>query len=91
MIGAAGREVTLHAFGACTPTPCDWGVVNGLVYADNVADTPAIAFSATYTFGFKLTTVVGRLLNGALVVETFDHFIDQSARADYYSLNIMAQ
>ncbi len=91
MITAAGTEVMIHGFGACTPTPCDWGAVAGLIYADNVAATPAVAFSAVYSFTFKQTTVVGRLLNGALFVETFDHFTDKSGRADYYSMNILTQ
>ncbi len=91
MIAAAGKEITVHAFGACSPTPCDWGVVNGLVYADNVTAAPAVAFSAVYTLSFKQTTITGRLLNGALIVETFDHFTDQSGRSDYYSMDIMSQ
>jgi hypothetical protein len=91
MITAAGNEILIHAFGACSPTPCDWGQVNGLIYADNVAATHAVAFTAVYTFAFKQTTVAGHLMNGALVVETFDHFTDKSGRADYYSLNILSQ
>jgi hypothetical protein len=91
MIAAAAPEITVHAFGACSPTPCDWGTVKGMIYASNVTNTSAMAFSAVYTFGFKQTIIVGRLWNGALVVETFDHFTDNSGRADYYSLDIMAQ
>lgn len=91
MIAAKGNEITLHGFGACTPTPCDWGLVNGLVYSANVASTPAIAFTALYNFGFKETTITGHLMNGALIVETFDHFTDASGRDDYYSLDIMTQ
>jgi hypothetical protein len=91
MIAAKANEVTIHAFGACQPTPCDWGIVNGMVYADNVTAVPAVAFTATYTFGFKQTVIVGHLLKGALMVETFDHFIDGSGRADYYSLDLLAK
>lgn len=91
MIAASGKEITIHAFGACSPDPCDWGVVNGLVYAANVASNPGVAFNAAYNFNFKQTTIVGHLLNGALIVETFDHFIDQSGRSDYYSLDVMSQ
>jgi hypothetical protein len=91
MIAANGNEITVHAFGACTPTPCDWGQVSGMVYAENVAVTPAVGFTATYTFGFKVTTIVGHLDNGALFVETFDHFTDNSGRADYYSQDIMSK
>ncbi len=91
MIAAAGNEITVHAFGACSPTPCDWGQVNGLVYADSVAATPAVAFTAMYTFAFKQTTLVGHLRNGVLMVESFDHFTDKSGRADYYSTYVLAQ
>ena len=91
MIAAAGNEVTIHAFGACSPTPCDWGTVNGLIYADNVTATPAVAFTAVYTLAFKQTILVGHLANGVLTVEMFDHFTDKSGRADYYSLNLMSQ
>lgn len=91
MIAASGKEITVHGFGACSPTPCDWGIVNGLVYAANVTASPAVAFSATYTFAFKQTIVVGQLLNGALMVETFDHFTDNSGRSDYFSQYILTQ
>ena len=91
LITAAHNEVIVHGFGACSPTPSDWGPVNGLVYADNVTATPAVAFSAVNTFSFKQTTIVRRLLNGALIVETFDHFTDKSGRADYYSMNTLTQ
>jgi len=91
MIAANGKEITVHGFGACSPTPCDWGQVNGTIYAANVATAPAVAFTATYTFAFKVTTVVGHLRDGALFVETFDHFTDNSGRADYYSQNIMTK
>lgn len=58
MIGAKGNEITLHCFGACTPTPCDWGQVDGRIYSDSVADTPAVAFTATYNLNFKQTIIV---------------------------------
>jgi len=90
MILASGTEITVHAFGACQPTPCDWGVANGTIYAANVATAPALAFTATYTFAFKQTVVVGHLFNGSMVVETFDHFTDKSGRADYYSQYVMS-
>lgn len=89
MIAVKGHEITVHGFGACSPTPCDWGQIDGKIYADSVADTPAVGFTANYAFDFKQTTIVGHLYEGALFVETFDHFTDQSGRADYYSLAVM--
>lgn len=91
MIAVSGKEITVHGFGACSPTPCDWGVVNGLVYAANVTASPAIAFSAAYNFGFKQTIITGQLFNGSLLVETFDHFTDNSGRSDYFSEYVMTQ
>jgi hypothetical protein len=85
VIAASGSAITVHAFGACTPTPCDWGAVPGLAYAANVSSSAAIAFSAHYKFSFKEAIVTGVLDNGSLVVETFNHFTDGSGRSDYYT------
>jgi hypothetical protein len=84
-IAPAGAEITVHAFGACTPTPCDWGAVPGLTYAENVSSHTAVAFSAHYKFSFVDTIMVGHLDQGSLIVETFEHFTDGSGRSDYYS------
>lgn len=91
MIAVHDNEITVHGFGACAPTPCDWGQVSGFVYSANVASAPAVAFTATYTFSFKVTTIVGHLDGGALIVETFDRFTDNSGRADYYFRNVMSK
>jgi len=84
-IAASGPGITVHAFGACVPNPCDWGAVPGLAYAPDVSSTAAIAFSARYEFGFKETILVGVLDSGSLVVENFNHFTDGSGRSDYYN------
>jgi hypothetical protein len=89
-IAPKGNEITVHAFGACTP-PCDWGIVHAMVFADSVVSTPAVAFIAHYKFSFAETTIIGHLYMGLLYVETFDHFIDNSGRADDYSLDIMGK
>ncbi|KAA6457898.1 hypothetical protein DYQ86_21270 [Acidobacteria bacterium AB60] len=91
VIAQSGNEITLHGFGACSPSPCDWGIVPGTVYAEGVTGTSALAFAGMYTFGFKQTTIVGRLMNGALAVATFDHFMDNSGRSDYFSEYILGQ
>jgi hypothetical protein len=84
-IEMAGPNVMVHAWGACTPTPCDWKSVPGILYAESVIATPAISFTAQFKFGFAETLLVGRLDSGALIVETFDHFLDGSGRSDYYA------
>jgi hypothetical protein len=84
-ITASGPCVNVHAFGACTSKPCDWGPVAGTLYAADVSSKEAVAFTAIYEFSFKLTIVVGHLDAGSLVVETFDRFTDGSGRSNYYS------
>jgi hypothetical protein len=88
-ITLTGKDVFVHAFGACHPTPCDWQKVPAMVYAENVCATPAVAFTAQYKFNFVETLIVGRLEFGALIVETFEHFIDGSGRADYNGVYFM--
>lgn len=85
VLGTSGGTLTVHVFGACTPTPCDWGVVDGIAYAESVSSSADIAFSARYSFSFKETIVTGRLDSGSLIVETYNQFTDGSARSDYYS------
>lgn len=84
-----GNQITIHAFGACTPNPCDWGTVEGCLYSDTVATMNPAAFTAEYKFDFAHVVVTGALYKGALFVETLTHFIDQSGRADVYALDIM--
>lgn len=91
MITAAGTGINIQAFGACSPTPCDWGVTQGIVYADNVTASSAVAFHATYKFPFKETIVSGRLDGAMLLLETFDRFTDNSGRSSYYSRYYMAK
>lgn len=85
VLGTKGSTLTVQGFGACTPTPCDWGVVAGIAYGDSVVATVAIAFTARFDFTFKETIMTGRLDNGTLIVETYDKFKDGSGRANYYS------
>ena len=77
-------QLFVHAFGACTPTPCDWLQVKGLAYADSVNGGPAVAFTALYHFDFKDTILTGVLDRGCLIVEDFNTFTDGSGRANYY-------
>jgi hypothetical protein len=87
----SGKEVTVHVFGACAPHPCDWGVVNGIIYAENADAVPAVAFSAKRTFSFEQDILVGHLVKGSLQIETLTHFTDESGRSDYYSLDVMSK
>jgi len=91
MIGLKGNDITVHAFGACHPNPCDWGQIVGRMYAETVATVPGIAFVAPYKFDFAEVTLTGRLFQGALFIETFTHFTDNSGRADYYAMDVLSK
>jgi hypothetical protein len=91
VIAAAGAGISVNAFGACTPTPCNWGVVSGLAYAANVSSTAAVAFSAQYRFSFAVVILVGHLQGKQLLIETFTHFTDGSGRSDMYTTDTLAK
>lgn len=91
VIAAAGSGIKVDAFGACTPTPCNWGSVAGLAYASGVSSSPAIAFSAQYKFSFSQVILVGHLQGKNLMLEAFTHFTDGSGRSDYYATDTMVK
>jgi len=80
-----GGSLSVHAFGACSPTPCDWGQVRGQAYAASVAGGAAVAFTANYAFGFKSTMLSGHLNGVNLVVDDFNIFNDGSGRSPYFT------
>ncbi len=86
-LGRRAGVLVVHPFGACHPTPCDWGRRRGLAYSESVSSVDTIAFTATFKFSFKETIVTGHLCKGCLVVETYNHFTDGSGRCDYHSRN----
>jgi hypothetical protein len=80
-----GNNLFVHPYGSCHPNPCDWGKLKALAYAESVSDTKDIAFTASHKPGFKETIITGHLCSGCLIVETFNHFTDNSGRSNYYS------
>ncbi len=89
VIAASGTGITVAAYGACTPTPCNWGTVQGFAYAANVSSGAAVAFTAQFRFSFSQVTLVGNLAGNLLNVEHFTHFTDGSGRSDYASMDQM--
>ena len=45
----------LHAYGACSPNPCDWGTVYPAVWSGSIGSGTVIAAAATY--GSSLTPI----------------------------------
>jgi hypothetical protein len=80
-----GGALGVHAYGACSPTPCDWGEVTGQAYAASVSGGKAVAFTANYAFGFKDTILTGHLDHDHLIVDDFNVFEDGSGRSAYFT------
>jgi len=91
VITSKGSAISVDVFGACSPTPCNWGTVAGIAYAANVSSTPAVAFTAQYTFSFAKASVVGYLQGSQLLIETFTEFTDGSGRSNLYTTDTMAK
>lgn len=75
----------VRAFGACDPSPCDWGDVPGLAFSSGVGSPEGMAFTALYDFGFMETFLAVYLKGGILVLDSFNTFKDESGRSDYFS------
>jgi hypothetical protein len=61
LITDAGGAIQVQAWGACSPTPCDWGTVKATPYAPNVSSPlPADAqyLQAEFTTSFSVATLV---------------------------------
>ncbi|HEV2783890.1 MAG TPA: hypothetical protein VGX25_31270 [Actinophytocola sp.] len=75
----------VRAFGADVTEPYDWGEVSGTPYGHGVTAVEAMAFSAIYDFGFLITILSAYLIQGMLVLDTFNTFTDSSGRSNYFT------
>ena len=84
----AGGTVTVQAQGACSPTPCDWGVQAATAYAPNVTTNPASlakGVASLINTSFSRTILTAELKSDVLEVTTFTTFTDGSGRFPYMS------
>jgi hypothetical protein len=87
-ISVSGSSATVHSWGACTPTPCDWGTVDAYAFAPDVSSdisSNAQALMAVFDSGFSVTTMIITPSGQRLKVDTYTHFADSSGRSDYVS------
>lgn len=93
-IALKGNNVSVHAWGKCTPTDCDWGRVNGTIYAPSVSSNlvqRANALTAMFTTNFSQTLLVMHIVgNQQLRVEALTRFTDNSGRSHYHSFYTFA-
>lgn len=77
----------VHAYGFCSPVPCNWGTVTGITFGPTVVATTGGTFLAPYTFSFAHKLLDGSI-NAAgtrLTVQTWTEFTDHSKRSNYVS------
>jgi hypothetical protein len=83
---------TVHPYGACRPSGCDWGVIAGRIYCASVGSSLPVGMVATAVTNFD-EVVITLLLepDGSLRVDSFTHFTDGSRRADYHALSYLVR
>jgi hypothetical protein len=79
--------IEVDGFGACSPSPCQWGNVPGTVFGANVSAATGSSFEADWNFGFARTVLLGTLTETrrvpTLTVQEFTTFTDGSGRANF--------
>lgn len=91
-VSLADKDVSVHVWGACQPTPCDWGEVKADAFAQNVSSnalSDATVLQGVFKTSFAETNFSVRP-DGAdkLRFETATHFTDNSGRSNYSSTDI---
>ena len=88
-IGITAGVPDVHAFGACSPTPCDMGTVRGITYGPNISATTGKVVLAPFSFGFKNEQLAMVYIAGKtpaadrLLVGNYNEFTDGSGRSNY--------
>lgn len=77
-------KLLIHAYGAGSPEPCDWGAVPAVAFAESVIAREAVGFCAFYDFGFLETMLAAYLNKRLLVVDAYNQFKDGSGRSQYF-------
>jgi len=87
VVSTSAKGIAVDGFGACSPTPCEWGRISGTVFGPNVSAKTGTSFAAQWNFGFSRTVVLATYSTPkkvpTLTVQEFTTFTDGSHRSDY--------
>ncbi len=88
VITGGNGSLEVHPYGACSPTPCDWGIHPALGFSSGVASYTAIGFHVTISFTFKTVYMQGHLIKTPLgqtllEITTQSKFVSTDSRWDY--------
>lgn len=87
-IGISGSSASVHAWGKCHPTDCDWGTVSAYAFGPDVSSdliSQAQALMAVFDAGFSETTLFIKPQGDQLSVKSYTRFKDNSGRTNYAS------
>jgi hypothetical protein len=62
VITGSNGSLTLHPYGACSPTPCDWGSHAAFPFSTSVVSSSAMGFNVTILFTFETVRLQGHLV-----------------------------
>lgn len=83
LVPNGSHKFKVHVYGKCHPTDCDWGTTEMITYARQ--DGYYFYGTANYAQGFKNTALIFTLAEGPVVLESFNQFLDNSNRRNYYT------
>jgi hypothetical protein len=87
VVSPSANGIMVDGFGACSPTPCQWGNIPGTVFGTNVSAPTGNSFEANWNFGFSRTVLLGTVnltpFGPRLTVQEFTTFTDNSGRSNY--------
>jgi len=77
---------TVQAFAACTPRPCDWGIVPFTVLEQRPKGSgPAVGF-ATWRRGTATRVMTFRLGEGSILIELYNLFSGAKDQPSYFTV-----
>ena len=86
VVRSSSSGLTIQAFGACSPTPCNHGIVRARAFSPAVGTSAASGFSAARNFGFKSTSYNAILQGSSMTLLTQDTFAGADTRFNYPSM-----